>query len=109
MGAASMVPVSPDVLDDVMRQSERDAGGLLLRMVAELGDVGDVEIEQVVLRQSGPARGLVRRSRGAELLVVGSRGRGGGFRELLLGSVSHQCATHPLCPVVIVRQQRPPT
>lgn len=108
VGAAGVAPVPPEVMDDVMRESERNAGELLLRMVADLGDTGDVEIEQVVLRQMGPARGLVRRSRGADLLVVGSRGLGG-FRELLLGSVSHQCATHALCPVVILREQVSPT
>jgi nucleotide-binding universal stress UspA family protein len=37
----------------------------------------------------------------ADLLVVGSRGLGG-FRGLLLGSVSQQCAHHARCPIVIV-------
>ncbi len=49
-----------------------------------------------------PARALVARSDRANLLVVGSRGYGG-FKGLLLGSVSRQVAHHASCPVVIVR------
>jgi nucleotide-binding universal stress UspA family protein len=50
----------------------------------------------------GPAaQTLIEAGRDAELLVLGSRGRGG-FLGLLLGSVTQQCAHHPPCPVVIL-------
>ncbi len=45
---------------------------------------------------------LMESSAGADLLVVGSQGRGG-FHDALLGSVAHQAARHATCPVVVVR------
>ncbi|RKR91149.1 nucleotide-binding universal stress UspA family protein [Micromonospora pisi] len=50
-----------------------------------------------------PVEVLVEASRRAQLLVVGSRGRGG-FRGLLLGSVSQQVLHHTECPTVVVRE-----
>jgi nucleotide-binding universal stress UspA family protein len=49
-----------------------------------------------------PAKGLIETAKGADLLVVGARGRGG-FSGLLLGSVSDQCVHHAPCPVTVVR------
>jgi len=51
------------------------------------------------------AEELVRASRDADLLVVGSRGSGG-FAKLLVGSVSSQVTHHAACPVVIVPGSR---
>ncbi|GAA2287341.1 universal stress protein [Nonomuraea roseoviolacea subsp. roseoviolacea] len=46
---------------------------------------------------------LVHAAEGAQLLVVGSRGRGG-FTELLLGSVSRHVAARSPCPVAVFRR-----
>ena len=55
----------------------------------------------------GPAsKVLVEASRGADLLVVGSSGRGR-FSGLHFGSVSQQCAPHVHCPIVIVPSEFP--
>jgi len=84
------------------RELERMAGETLEEAIGELGDTADgLEIERCV-RQGQAADVLVEESRVADLLVVGSRGLGG-FRELLLGSVSHQCSQHATCPVLIIR------
>lgn len=63
-------------------------------------DCTGVEVTPRV-RMAGAAHALLEAADGAELLVVGSRGRGG-FAGLLLGSVSQHCAHHATCPVVIV-------
>lgn len=49
-----------------------------------------------------PAAHLQRWSESAQLLVVGSHGRGS-FRGLLLGSVSNSLVQHAKCPVMVVR------
>jgi nucleotide-binding universal stress UspA family protein len=59
-----------------------------------------VTIDKVAVRGLS-ASALLEAAKGADLLVVGSRGRGG-FAGLLLGSVSQQVAQHAECPVVIV-------
>ncbi|MGW0080363.1 universal stress protein [Streptomyces sp. NPDC003393] len=57
------------------------------------------------LVEGDPSEVLIGLSRGADVLVVGSRGRGG-FARAMLGSVSQRCAQHAACPVVVVRQDR---
>ncbi|WP_280217169.1 universal stress protein [Nocardia neocaledoniensis] len=60
----------------------------------------DVRVTQEVHRY-GPAHHLLEWSRSAQLIVVGSRGRGG-FRGLLLGSTSNTLVQHAHCAVMVV-------
>ncbi|MBK1783190.1 universal stress protein [Prauserella cavernicola] len=61
----------------------------------------DVPVETVVARGRA-VRTLLEQAEHAQLLVVGSRGRGG-FRGMLLGSTSRALVTHAPCPVAVVR------
>lgn len=60
-----------------------------------------VDIQTAVV-EGHPAPVLVSLSKGAELLVVGSRGHGQ-FAGMLIGSVSQHCVTNAHCPVVVLR------
>ena len=55
----------------------------------------------VATREGNAADVLIEQSRGAEMLIVGSRGHGG-LAGVLLGSVSAMCAEHAHCPVLII-------
>lgn len=48
-----------------------------------------------------PAEALLKAAADADLLVVGSRGAGG-FKRLLMGSVSTQVTHHACCPVAVI-------
>lgn len=82
---------------------QRDVAETLLRDVIteELGASPPERVRPTIGR--GPAATiLLEAARGADLLVVGSRGLGG-FAGLLLGSVSSKVVHYAACPVVIVR------
>jgi nucleotide-binding universal stress UspA family protein len=82
------------------------ADQLLEALVDEMGgQVNGVEVQRTVVEDRHPAEALVTLSADADLLVVGSRGRGG-FSEMLLGSVSHAAVLHSVCPVVVVPSKR---
>ncbi|MFD2419886.1 universal stress protein [Amycolatopsis pigmentata] len=61
----------------------------------------EVTVQEVTTRED-PRKGLLDWSGRAQLVVVGSRGRGG-FTGLLLGSTSHAVIHHADCPVLIAR------
>lgn len=57
---------------------------------------------RTVVASERPTDALVEEAEGAELLVVGSHGRGP-VRRVLLGSVSHAVVQEAPCPVAVVR------
>lgn len=82
-------------------EMKRGANRVLDDSVQRAGPVPrGVVVERIVVEDTG-AGALLDASKGADLLVVGARGRGG-FAGLLLGSVTSQIAHHARCPVVIV-------
>lgn len=80
-----------------LEASERSA----LRAAAAAVGAGDLVVHPDVLGGQ-PAAELRRAVRPGDVLVVGSRGRGG-FTSLLLGSTSSQLAQHAVVPVLVVR------
>ena len=75
------------ILADALNEVTGTEPDVLVRPSVVEGHTGDV---------------LVRAARGADLLVVGSRGHGE-FTSALLGSVSHFCVHHASCPVLVIR------
>ncbi len=69
------------------------------KVASEIG--GTVPEITVSVASGEVAEELIKASRDAELLVVGSRGSGG-FSRLLLGSTSSQVTHHAACPVVVI-------
>jgi nucleotide-binding universal stress UspA family protein len=83
---------------------EEDAEALLQQTVQDAFPKGAPEWFSAHIAQGTPSQVLLEESRGAEMLVVGSRGRGG-FRGLLLGSVSAAVAEYADCPVLIYHHE----
>ncbi|MET7287083.1 universal stress protein [Streptomyces sp. NPDC005573] len=93
----SAPPVDMDI--DLAEARER----MRLELAEVLGEEG-IGTVHTRLAHGNPAEILLRAAEGAEILVVGGRGRGG-FVRALLGSVSQHVSLHASCPVVIVRSE----
>lgn len=87
------VPMEYSPQDDIKKLAETS-------IKAALGDQPPADLTiSVVERQ--PAQALLEAGKGAYMIVVGSRGRGG-FSGLLLGSVSQKVAELASCPVLVI-------
>ena len=81
---------------------EEAAREVLEKAIASIPDGSpDLEVEAVLVH-SQPEAALLHASQTADMVVVGSRGRGG-IAGALLGSVSQRVVHHAECPIVVVR------
>lgn len=87
-----------------------DQSGEVAKMLADtiaevFGDNPPADLNSLV-EEGNAAKVLVEASRNANMLIVGSRGRGG-FVGLMLGSVSTACSAHSACPVMVIHGDHP--
>jgi nucleotide-binding universal stress UspA family protein len=94
------VPVS-NTVDDVRSHVEQTVRSAVAETLKDQVDAPDAPTLEVVARAGNAAEVLLSASDGSPLLVVGNRGLGG-FKRMLLGSVSLQCVQHATCPVTVV-------
>jgi nucleotide-binding universal stress UspA family protein len=96
----ALVSLAGSTASEYYPQVEKEAEQVLDQALADFPADAQSRLERVLV-PGNPAKVLIEASTDTALLVVGSRGRGG-FRGMLLGSVSHHCVQHARCPVVVV-------
>jgi nucleotide-binding universal stress UspA family protein len=89
-------PLDPDVAEQALKVAHEEVDAELDKLGT--GSPPSVSVKAVV---GLPAEEILRAARDADMIVVGSRGAGG-FRKLLMGSVSLQVTHHAHCPVVVI-------
>jgi nucleotide-binding universal stress UspA family protein len=94
-----------DVLGSPRAAMQQDAIDMVEGVVNELEDHQRRLIGGKHIVEGAPAEVLIDASKDADLLVVGSRGRGG-LRSLLLGSVSRKATHHAASVVAVIPSPR---
>ncbi len=97
---SGLVPMAWTESADVLEATQHAAERIASEQVRDV--LGDDHGVTVSLVQGDATDALITAAEGADLLVVGNRGRGA-LKEALLGSTSGRIADHAPCPVVIVR------
>jgi nucleotide-binding universal stress UspA family protein len=96
-GSPVLYPGDEDLVEHGRKRAQEETDSVLEKIGVELRP-SSVTVRAVI---GLPAEALLEAAADADMLVVGSRGAGG-FKRLLMGSVSTQVTHHARCPVVVV-------
>jgi nucleotide-binding universal stress UspA family protein len=82
----------------------RSIGQQVLNSYEETAKERGLQNVDILLQEGDAAKRIMETANEIKcgLLILGSRGRGG-FKDLLLGSVSHKVTNHADCPVLITK------
>lgn len=97
-GSSAGSSVRERMKQDAAAELDRAVSSILTRSAADGVTVRTALVEKL------PAQALIDESADADLVVVGSRGRGG-LTSMLLGSVSRAVVQHATCPIAVIRHR----
>ena len=96
-GGPITYPGDPELVDKARERAQEETD-ITLEKIDPESRPSSVTVRAV---NGLPAEALIEAAADADMLVVGSRGAGG-FKRLLMGSVSLQVTHHARCPVVVI-------
>jgi nucleotide-binding universal stress UspA family protein len=96
-GGPILYPGDQDLAEQAREKAQEETDSTLEKIDAE-SRPSSVTVRAVT---GLPAEALLEAAAEADMLIVGSRGAGG-FKRLLMGSVSIQVTHHAHCPVVVI-------
>jgi len=101
---ASRVPLPQSTYDEFFRSAEKDSRDLVAREASTARWLGVKVTEEVIRSTETIVQAIVdfAAEKKINLIIVGTRGLGG-FKRMLMGSVSTGIVTHAHCSVLVVR------
>ncbi len=94
--------VAPPPVPEIVEGARQAAQQAVDEVLAARPDLASRVAVSVEARAGVPGHVLLDAAEGADLLVVGHRGRGA-VRSAVLGSVGLHCVLHAPCPVTVIR------
>jgi len=96
---------APELVDEAWAAAKSDAAAMLERTVAALESTSAAVVSLAEAGSPGPTLCRLATERHADVVVVGSRGRGA-LKRALLGSVSSHVVHNAPCAVLVVRDEQ---